>query len=107
MVTENEIVIYLKEINEKLDLLISIIKLSNQNDLLDMKNKIKDDKVSSKIIEYADGLKSYGELAFIVSNELSMAEITVKKKIAELKEIGILKSFKKGKETFYENSGII
>lgn len=104
----------LDEISEKMDLLISLtelsnslIKLSNQTALIEIRNKVNADEVSSMIFKYADGTRSYGELAREISYELGKAEITIKKKISEMKELGILTISKKGKETYYERSGVL
>lgn len=110
----DKVVEKLDEIIKKMDFLISLeeqsnnlIKLSNQTALIEIKKKINADEVSSMIFKYADGTRSYGELAREISYELGKAEITIKKKISELKELGILTISKKGKETYYERSGVL
>ena len=39
--------------------------------------------------------------------ETGAAEITVKRKIARLKEMGFLMSRRKGREVYYENTGLM
>jgi len=94
----------LKDISRKLDQLIILMKLSNRTTLEDIKKKIERDKVALKILECADGSLSYSAISKKISEDLGVAEITVKKKISELKELGILISTRRGKEVYYENS---
>ena len=97
----------LRDISRKLDHLIILMKLSNQRVLEEFKKKIERDKIVLKILENADGSLSYSAMSKKVSEDLGVAEITVKKKISELKEMGILMSVRKGKEVYYENSGLL
>lgn len=97
----------LDEISKKMDLLINLIKLTNQSALKEVRKRIKDDEISALIFEHADGTKSYGEIIREVSAESGKSQITVKLRIRELKELGVLIAKKKGKEAFYESSGLI
>jgi len=45
-------------------------------------------------------------LAKKVAEETGAAEITVKKKISTLKEMGFLTTRREGREVYYENSGL-
>jgi len=96
----------LKEISHKLDQLIVLTKLGNLNVIADYKRKILGDNVSAKILEYSDGSLSYSQLAEKVSQELDVAEITVKKKVADLKDMGFLITERRGKQVYYTNSGL-
>jgi len=100
----NEILI---EISEKLDTLISLTKIANRDRLEQYRKQISNDKVYSKIMEKLEESLTYGALSKQVADELTIAEITVKKKIAELKEMGLLKTVKKGREVYYEKSGLV
>ena len=97
----------LKDISRKLDQLILLMKLSNRTTLENIKKKIERDKVALKILECADGSLSYSVISKKVSEELGVAEITVKKKLAELKEMGALMPVRRGKEVYYESTGLI
>ncbi|MFQ5884600.1 MAG: winged helix-turn-helix domain-containing protein [Thermoplasmata archaeon] len=55
----------------------------------------------------ADENLSYSDLVKAVSDGLSVSERTVKRRISELSEKGILVSRRKGKEVYYENSGLM
>jgi len=98
----------LEEISHKLDQLISLLKLSNFDALNKVARGIMKDKVTKKILELtADGSLSYSNLAKKVSDELGVAEITVKRKISRLRKIGLLIPKRRGKEVYYENSGLL
>jgi len=96
----------LKEIAGKLDQLIILLKLSNKDSLDRFKREVKRDAVASRILEMADGTLSYLELTKKVAEEMKVAEITVKRKISRLKELGFLIGRRKGKEVYYENSDL-
>lgn len=83
------------------------MKLSNRATLEDIKRKIQQDKVALQILESADGSLSYSAISKKISENLGVAEITVKKKIAELKEMGALMPVRKGKEVYYEKTELI
>lgn len=97
----------LKEISHKLDQLIILGKLTNRSVLEEYKRKAMIDPVSSKILGYADGSLTSSDLSKKVANELSVAEITVKKKISSLREMGFLTRRREGREVYYESSGLL
>jgi DNA-binding transcriptional ArsR family regulator len=97
----------LSEISEKLDTLIALTKIANRTALEQYRQQISKDKVYSKIMEKLEEPLTYGVLSKQVAEELTIAEITVKKKIAELKDMGLLKTAKKGREVYYEKSGLV
>lgn len=70
------------------------------------KIKIRSDKISARILDSSDGSLSYSKLVEKVSEELGCAQITVMKKISELKEMGFLITERKGKEVLYDKSGL-
>ncbi len=97
----------LKDISNKLDQLVILWKLNNPQIINDFKNKIKRDKIFSKILEYADGSLTYSELSKEVATNTNSAEITVLKKISRLKDWKILITERKGKGVYYKNSGLL
>ena len=97
----------LKEISYKLDQVITLLKLSNMDALKKVSAELSRDRVSKKILELADGTLSYSDLTKKVSEELGVAEITVKKKIARLKELGLLLPRRRRREVYYENTGLL
>lgn len=97
---------FLKEISHKLDLLIILTKLNSLDIIEQYKTKIRRDKISAKILDYSDGSLSYSKLVEKVSKELGVAEITVMKKISELKEMGFLVTERKGRKVLYDKSGL-
>jgi DNA-binding transcriptional ArsR family regulator len=96
----------LEEISRKLDQLIILTKLSNLEIIAKYKATVQGDKVFAKILEYSNGSLSYSELSEKISKELGVAEITVKKKLSSLKEMGFLVSERKGNQVYYTTSGI-
>jgi len=76
----------LKEISNKLDQLIILGKLTNKSVLDNYQKEIKDDQIYSKLVDYADGTLSSTDLAKKVADETSSAEITVKVRLAKLRE---------------------
>lgn len=97
----------LTEISRKLDQLIILLKLSNRAVLSEYKRQLERDKVYVRIMEIADSSLSYSDISKKLHDELGVAEITVKKKIAELKAMGLLIATRKGREVYYENSGLL
>jgi len=102
---KNEVAI-LREISHKLDQLIILLKLSNRDVLNQFKREIQRDRVSARILELADGTLTYSDLSKKVSEEMGVAEITVKKKISRLREMGFLITRREGRQVYYENSGL-
>ena len=96
----------LKDISKKLDQLIILAKLNNLELIKQYKSEISRNKISSKILDHSDGELSYSKLVEKVSKELGVAEITVMKKISELKEMGFLVTERKGREVYYDKSGL-
>lgn len=96
----------LREISHKLDQLIILLKLSNRDVLNQFKREVQRDRVSARILELADGTLTYSELSKKVAEEMGVAEITVKRKISRLREMGFLIIRREGKQVFYENSGL-
>ena len=97
----------LKEISRKLDRLIAIQQIGIRDELNKLKEEIKKDKVSQKILEIADGTLSAGELQEKVASSANVSEITVKRRISELLDKGLLIQNREGQNIFYVNSGII
>lgn len=96
----------LKEISYKLDQLIILTKLGSQ-DLIDKyKSRVRGDRVFDKIVSYSDGALNYSEICEKISKELGVAEITVMKKMSELKEMGFLVTERKGRQVYYKSSGL-
>ena len=94
----------LKDISRKLDQLIILTKLGNLDIIAEYRKKIRGDKVASKILDYSDGSMNYSEISEKVSSELGVAEITVKKKITDLRAMGFLVTEKRGRQVYYDTS---
>ena len=90
-----------------MDALIALIKIGLRKELEALTAEVKKDKVSQKILELADGSLSSGDLASQVHESIGVSEITVKRRMAELSEKGLILSHRDGLKVFYINSGII
>src|SRR6266567_1642895 len=91
----------LKGINFKLNQILSLLKIANKKTLDEARSKIREDKTTAKILELCSQPISYTELAKQVAAQTAVAEITVRRRISELKESGILVTGRQGKEVFY------
>lgn len=96
----------LREILKKLENIELLLKIGNREDLDKYKKEINKDHISKKILELADGTLNYSELTKIVAQNEDVAEITVKKKISNLKNNGFLLTKREGNLVYYENSGL-
>lgn len=97
----------INEISDKLDKIITLLKISNMDKLTNFKDHIKQDKIFTKIMELCNGTRKYSDIAKEIALELGVAEITVKKKISELVKYGVISIRKNGKESYYNNSGLL
>lgn len=97
----------LADISRKLDQLIILLKLSNRDVLDNYRKQLEQDKVYMRILEVSSEPLSYSDICKRLHEELGVAEITVKRKIAELRAMGVLTATRKGREVYYENSGLL
>ena len=98
--------ITLKDVVDRLDLLIYLLKSINEEKIRKTKEKILKDPVSRKILELADGTKEYGALAEEVARETGMSERTVKSRISELSDIGAIRKIRVGRKVYYVTTGL-
>ena len=103
--TRDEITL-LKEISRKLSQLITLFKMTNREEIDEIKKEIKKDKVACSILEFADGSLPVKSLKEKVIQSTKVSEKTVRNRIYELGDKGALTVNRKGKESFYENSGL-
>lgn len=96
----------LKEISRKLSQLIVLAKLSNSEFIEETKKEIRKDKVYHKIMELADGSLGSTELKQKVMTLAKVSKPTVERRMSELVEKGALTPTRKGREIYYENSGL-
>lgn len=97
----------LKNINRKMDSLVALTKIGLSKELEALTAEVKKDKVTQKILELADGSLSSGDLASKVHELIGVSEITVRRRISELSEKGLILPHRDGLKVFYTNSGII
>jgi hypothetical protein len=97
----------IEKISRKIDQLIVLMKLSNRSVLADLKKQLERDKLYIRILEITEVPTTYSTICDKLHTELGVAEITAKRKIADLKGLGLLVSERKGREVYYESSGLI
>ncbi len=97
----------LASIADKLDVLIAISRLANKEKIQSYSDQIKKDPIYSKILEITMEPTSYGNLSRVVAEATNAAEITVKRKVADLREIGAIAAKRKGRDAIYENTGLL
>lgn len=97
-----------KDVVERLDQLIAIMKLSNADKLDQYRKEIKKDTVSQAILDLVSNEPlDYSTLSEKVAEKTRKSERTVKSRIAELSDKKILTTKREGRQTFYFNSGIL
>ena len=97
----------LKSIVHKLDVIIAISRLANKERIDAYSTQMKQDAVYAKILENTIEPMTYGNLSRAVAEATNTAEITVKRKIADLREIGAVAVKRQGREAMYENTGLL
>jgi len=103
MATELEL---LQSISEKLNQLIILTRLANSKAIADFKKKIEGDPVFQAVLDTANASLSSSELKQKVKEQTQVSEGTIKNRIAVLMEKGGLTAVKKGKEIYYDDSGL-
>jgi hypothetical protein len=96
----------LKEISQKLSQLIVLTKLASAKSISETKQAIKKDPAAVIILDLADGTISSTQMNLKVQEKTKLSERTIQNRIADLVEKGALTPFRKGKELYYENSGL-
>ena len=97
----------LKRMNSRLDQILSLLKIANKKALDEARSALQSDKTAAKILELCAQPISYMELAKQVAAQTGVAEVTVKRRISELKDSGVLLSERQGKEVLYVESGLV
>ena len=97
-----------KDVIERLDQLITIMKLANSKTLNEYKEKISKDNVSQAILDILeDGPLDSSTLKEAVAKKTEKSEKTVQRRILDLYEEKILIKKREGKNLYYQNSGIL
>lgn len=103
MATELEL---LQNISDRLGQLIVLARLANAKAIADFKEEIKKDPVFQAILNLVDGKLSSTEIKDKVKEQTKVSERTIEGRIAILMEKGALIAVKKGKEIYYDDSGL-
>ena len=96
----------LREISRKLSQLIVLTKLSNSKSIEETKKEIRKDKVCQALLDLADGALGATQQKQKVMAIAKVSQDTVERRIYLLVEKGELIPNRKGRVTFYENSGL-
>jgi len=97
-----------KDVVERLDQLIAIMKLSNAEKLNQYKDDIEKDDVAKAILDLvSDEPLDYSTLAENVAKKTGKSERTAQRKIAELSDRKIVVKKREHGKTLYFNSGIL
>jgi len=104
MSTEQDL---LRSINFKLDQLIALMKMGNKEKLSEVKRQLYQDKEHMKILEICEQPTSFSDILSQVKAATGAAEATVKRRLAELRDLGVLITSRQGREVYYVNSGLL
>lgn len=97
-----------KDIVDRLDQLIALLKLANRDELERIKKEIEKDTISEKILELTlERDIGYSELAETVAKLTNRGKSTVELRITKLSELKLLNKKRVGKKVQYSNSGIL
>jgi Fic family protein len=94
-------------LEEKLDLLISLLRIAHREPLQSEHDAVLTDPISKAILDESGGWVSAGELQKAVAQKAKTSVPTVKRRIAELVERGLLKRVGGGAHVEYRTTGLI
>lgn len=97
----------LADLSTRLDLLIALTKLANRDDIRKLRDDIEKDSVLAKALELADASLPSSDFKSKIMESTGASEATVKRRIADLVDLGVLRARRKGREVFYENSALL
>jgi len=97
----------MKDVVDKLDTLIALMKLVYSEPIKRVREQITSDPIFRAILELADGTREYTVLAEEVARRTGKHIRTVKAKISKLLEIGAIRAIRQGKRVYYINTGIL
>ena len=103
MSTELEL---LKDISDKLTQLLILTRLENSKEIADFKEEIDNDPILQSILKLTDGTLSSANIKEKVKAQTGESERTITRRIATLMEKGALIAIRKGKEIYYDKSGL-
>lgn len=101
MLTEEEL---LSQVVRKLDQVVVLLKLANQQVIKETWDQVNKDDVSRTLLELSDGSLESGELQKRVAEATAKTTRTVQARMAELVRQGVLSPFRQGNKVFYSKS---
>jgi Fic family protein len=96
----------LEDISSKLSQLLVLTRLSNSKVIAEAREEINRDPVAQALLALADDSLSSSQLKEKVAEQTNVSEKTVQRRILDLVEKGAITPIRKGKEIYYENSGL-
>lgn len=99
--------ILLQKISDQLDMLISLSKLAYSDKIDEVKKKVAEDEVMTKILEVVSEDLTAGDLVSVVSAQVKQKERTIRSRLSDLVGKGVLKIEKVGTKSFYRSTGLI
>lgn len=96
----------LRQMVKKLDQMIILLKLANQDAIDEAWKKINADEVSRELLELADGALDSSELQKRVSEITQKSTRTVQARISELVRQGVLEANHSGNKIYYAGSDL-
>lgn len=94
----------------RLDSMVAILKIGFASELGSIRKEVHAEKVGAAILtllEDSDGWVGSGEIQRTVSKSATVAERTVRARLADLLALGVLRSRGGGRSTEYSLSGLI
>lgn len=99
--------IMLQKISDQMDMLISLFKLAYSDKIGEVKKRIAEDEVMTKILEVVSEDLTAGELISAVGAQVKQRERTIRSRLSDLIGMGVLKIEKEGTKSFYRSTGLI
>ena len=84
-----ELISKLSDVEKKLDVITTILKISSRKAIAELKTEIENDSVMKEIIQAAKGIP-YNEVLAKTAERTGVSERTVKRRLAELRNLGII-----------------
>lgn len=96
-----------EDVVQRLDTVIAVLKLAHREEIEQARAAIRSDKVNAAILDGAGDWAAAGALTKSVARETKQSDRTVRGRVAELVEDGVLAKRGGGPTTEYKTTGLI
>lgn len=96
----------LQEISRKLDLLVAVQRLTNQETLERVRRQYEKDEVTQAILRETQESTTYTDLTEAVARQTGASERTVRRRISDLSSEGLISAIRRGQQVYYQNTGL-